>query len=206
MVNHHRYGGGGIYNWNCTFTTDNQFDEYLFIHEFGHSFAGLADEYYTSGTAYDSFYKPDVEPVEPNITALMNKDNVKWMELLSEGIELPTPWEKADYDKMGAEWWEERQMLNAKTSELKRTGAPQEEILEAEQNYAKRDKEESDKVDNYLRSSKYWNKVGAFEGAGYMATGLYRPMIDCIMFSKGDKPFCKVCEKAIADVINHYAE
>ena len=49
MVNHHRYGGGGIYNWSCTFTTDNQFDEYLFTHEFGHSFAGLADEYYTSG-------------------------------------------------------------------------------------------------------------------------------------------------------------
>ena len=42
MVNHKRYGGGGIYNWSCTFTTDNQFNEYLFVHEFGHSFAGLS--------------------------------------------------------------------------------------------------------------------------------------------------------------------
>ncbi len=206
MVNHHRYGGGGIYNWSCTFTTDNQFDEYLFIHEFGHSFAGLADEYYTSGTAYEAFYKPELEPVEPNITALLDKDNIKWKDLLSENIELPTPWEKPDFDKMGYAWWEERQMLNAKTAELKRKGAPQKEILEAEKFYAKRDKEESDKVDDYLGSSKYYGKVGAFEGAGYMATGLYRPMIDCIMFSRGDKPFCKVCEKAIGKVIEHYTE
>ena len=35
------------------------------------------------------------------------------------------------------------------------------------------------------------NKVGAFEGAGYSSTGLYRPMIDCIMFSIGNKPYCK---------------
>ena len=107
---------------------------------------------------------------------------------------------------MDYEWQEKRRELNAKTAELKRTGAPQEDILEAERYYAERDKEQSIKVDEYLSSSKYWNKVGAFEGAGYMATGLYRPMIDCIMFSKGDKPFCKVCEMAIAKVIEHYTE
>lgn len=206
MVNHHRYGGGGIYNWSCTFTTDNQFDEYLFIHEFGHSFAGLADEYYTSSTAYEGFYKPEVEPVEPNVTALMDKDNIKWKGSLSDNIELPTPWEKKDFDTMDYAWQEKRRELNAKTAELKRTGASQEDILEAERYYAERDKEHSDIVDEYLRSSKYWERVGAFEGAGYMATGLYRPMIDCIMFSKGDKPFCKVCEKAIAKVIEHYTE
>ncbi|MEI7811697.1 MAG: M64 family metallopeptidase [Ignavibacteria bacterium] len=44
MVNHNRYGGGGIYNLFCTFTSDNQWHEYLFLHESGHSFAGLADE------------------------------------------------------------------------------------------------------------------------------------------------------------------
>ena len=53
---------------------------------------------------------------------------------------------------------------------------------------------------------KNYGKVGAFEGAGYLPKGLYRPMIDCIMFSKGDKPFCKVCESAIEKVINHYTE
>lgn len=55
-------------------------------------------------------------------------------------------------------------------------------------------------------SSKYWGKVGAFEGTGYLSKGLYRPMLDCIMFSKGDKPFCKVCEEAIKDVIKSYTD
>jgi hypothetical protein len=62
MINHKRYGGGGIYNLYCTFTVDNQWYEYLFLHEFGHSFAGLADEYYTSSVAYNEFYPRGVEP------------------------------------------------------------------------------------------------------------------------------------------------
>jgi hypothetical protein len=57
-----------------------------------------------------------------------------------------------------------------------------------------------------LRNSKYFGIVGAFEGAGYVSEGLYRPMVDCIMFSKGDKPFCKVCESAIVKMINSYTE
>ncbi|MCK4364394.1 MAG: peptidase M64, partial [Candidatus Aminicenantes bacterium] len=49
-------------------------------------------------------------------------------------------------------------------------------------------------------------KVGVFEGAGYSAKGLYRPMLDCLMFTKGKKPFCKVCEQAVIRVIKHYSE
>ena len=71
MVNHARYGGGGIYNFFCTFTTDNQFKDYLFLHEFGHSFSGLADEYYTSDVQYNDFYPLEIEPLEPNVTALL---------------------------------------------------------------------------------------------------------------------------------------
>ncbi len=62
------------------------------------------------------------------------------------------------------------------------------------------------KMDEFLKKSKYWGKVGVFEGAGYASKGLYRPMIDCIMFSKGNKPFCKVCEHAIIQVIKYYSE
>ena len=62
MVNSPRYGGGGIYNLYCTFTTDNYWSTYVFLHEFGHSFAGLADEYYTSSVAYTDFYAKGVEP------------------------------------------------------------------------------------------------------------------------------------------------
>ncbi|MBI5661421.1 MAG: peptidase M64 [Ignavibacterium album] len=204
QVNHSRYGGGGIYNQFCTYTTDNQFAKYLFIHEFGHSFSGLADEYYTSDVAYTDFYKPTVEPIEPNITALLDPKNIKWKNQLSEGIEIPTPWEKTEFDKMSYEWLKERNRLNNYIAELKRNRAPEEQIRAAEDEYAIKDKLQSEKVDKYLRSSKYWGKVGAFEGAGYQATGLYRPMLDCIMFSKGDKPFCKVCEEAIRKVINYY--
>ncbi len=204
QVNHPRYGGGGIYNQFCTYTTDNQFAKYLFIHEFGHSFTGLADEYYTSDVAYTDFYKPTVEPIEPNITALLDPKDIKWKNLLSEGIEIPTPWEKEEFDKMSYEWLKERNRLNNYIAELKRNRAPEEQIKAAEEEYAIKDKLQSEKVDQYLRNSKYWGKVGAFEGAGYQPKGLYRPMLDCIMFSKGDKPFCKVCEDAIKKVIANY--
>lgn len=206
QVNHSRYGGGGIYNQFCTYTTDNQFAKYLFTHEFGHSFTGLADEYYTSDVAYNDFYKPTVEPVEPNITALLDPQNIKWKKYLSEGIEIPTPWEKQEFDKFSYEWLKERNSMNNHIAELKRNRAPENEIKAAEEEYATKDKKQSEKVDKYLMSSKFWNKVGAFEGAGYMPKGLYRPMIDCIMFSKGDKPFCKVCEEAIRNVIKSYTE
>lgn len=206
MVNHKRYGGGGIYNLFCTFTTDNQFKNYLFLHEFGHSFSGLADEYYTSSTSYNDFYPRGIEPVEANITALLNPPDVKWKDLLSEGIEIPTLWEKTDYDSMDYKWQKERRELNDRIAELKKAKAPAAEIQKAEEEYAKKDKAHSDEVDKYLQSSMYWNKVGAFEGAGYSSEGLYRPMLDCIMFSKGDKPFCKVCEDHIVKVIKSYTE
>ncbi len=204
MVNHARYGGGGIYNFFATFTTDNQFAKYLFIHEFGHSFGGLADEYYTSSTAYNDFYPLGIEPVEPNITAMLDPENVKWKELLSDDIAVPTPWEKEDFDKSDAVWQKERAEMNNLIARLKREQAPQSEIDLAEKEYAQKDRAHSDKVDKYLQASKYWGKVGVYEGAGYASRGLYRPMLDCIMFSKGDKPFCKVCEAAVRRVIKHY--
>ena len=61
-------------------------------------------------------------------------------------------------------------------------------------------------MDEYLRNSKYYGNVGVFEGAGYSSEGLYRPMIDCIMFTKSSENFCKVCEDAIVKVIQHFAE
>ena len=206
QVNHPRYGGGGIYNQYCTYTTDNQFAKYLFTHEFGHSFTGLADEYYTSDVAYNDFFKPTVEPVEPNITALLDPKNVKWKKYLSDGIKIPTPWEKEEFDKFSYEWLKERNRLNSFVSELKRNRVPENEIKAAEEEYAMKDKKQSEIVDKYLTSSKYWNKVGAFEGGGYQPKGIYRPMLDCIMFSKGDKPFCKVCEETIKEVIGSYTK
>ncbi|MFH1438840.1 MAG: M64 family metallopeptidase [Pseudomonadota bacterium] len=101
MVNTARYGGGGIYNSWSIFAADNEYDEYVYIHEFGHAFAGLADEYFVSGGAYDedAFYPSGVEPWEPNISAFLGgkKESVKWHEMIGEGAVLPTPSE----DKYG---------------------------------------------------------------------------------------------------------
>ncbi len=206
MVNHERYGGGGIYNFYCTFTADTQFHEYIFIHEFGHSFGGLADEYYTSSVAYNDFYPRGVEPVEANITALLDPGNLKWKNLVEGDVPIPTPWEKAEFDTMDTGWQKERADMNDRIAELKRTGAPADKIREAEEEYARRDRDHSDKVDAYLRASRFWGKVGAYEGAGYSAEGLFRPMVDCIMFSKGAKPFCRVCEAAVRRVVERYLE
>ncbi len=206
MVNHARYGGGGIYNLYCTFTTDNQWSEYLFVHEFGHSLLGLADEYYTSSVAYTDFYPPGVEPNAPNITALLDPQNVKWKELLSEGVPIPTPWEKTAYDSMDYAWQQKRRELNDKIAQLKRNQAPPAEVTAAEALYNRLDREHTEKIQRFLQNSQYAGKVGAFEGGGYAAEGIYRPMVDCIMFSKGTQSFCRVCEAAITRIINFYSQ
>ncbi len=206
MVNGARYGGGGLYNTYCTFVADNQFCDYLFLHEFGHSFAGLADEYYTSETAYNDMYPEGIEPVEPNITRLYDKNNLKWKNYVSPGVDIPTLWEKDDYDKADYAWQKIRREMNKNIAELKRNREPNEKIVAAQYEYDKKDKARSEEVDKYLKSSKFVGKVGAFEGAGYNAKGMYRSMLDCIMFTKGAKPFCKVCEEHISKVIMHYAD
>ena len=206
MVNHKRYGGGGIYNLYCTFTTDNQWYEYLFLHEFGHSFAGLADEYYTSEVAYNEFYPRGVEPAEPNITALLDPAKLKWKSLVSRGAEIPTLWEKAEFDLMDNAYQKIRGEINAKIAKLKREGAAAAEVTRVEEESERLSREHAVEVDAFLRASRYWDKVGAFEGAGYAAEGLYRPQLDCLMFTKGTKPFCRVCEAAVVRTILYYAD
>ncbi|MDD8031652.1 MAG: M64 family metallopeptidase [Acidobacteriota bacterium] len=205
MVNHSRYGGGGIYNLYCTFTTDNQWYEYLMLHEFGHSFTGLADEYYTSEVAYNEFYPRGVEPVEPNITALLNPAELKWKKLVSPGLEIPTPWEKEEFDRMDMAYQKIRQELNEKIARMKREGAPEEDIARLEEESEKLSLEQARKVDDFLARSRYAGKVGAFEGAGYSSTGLYRPAVDCLMFTKGKKPLCPVCRQAVSDMIKFFS-
>ena len=58
----------------------------------------------------------------------------------------------------------------------------------------------------FLGKEKYANRVGAFEGAGYEAKGLYRPEVDCIMFTRDEVGFCDVCARAINRMIDMYAK
>ncbi|MGO4469651.1 M64 family metallopeptidase, partial [Pseudoduganella sp. RAF53_2] len=77
LVNNDTYGGGGIYGQFSTAAANNDWANYLFVHEFGHHFAGLADEYYTSPVAYATG-GARMEPWEPNVTALQDPAQLKW--------------------------------------------------------------------------------------------------------------------------------
>lgn len=90
LVNTEKYGGGGVYNSFTVFSAENEFSEFLFLHEFGHGFAGLADEYYTSPTAYEELAPVYIEPYQPNITTRVNFQS-KWEDMIDDSIPLPTP-------------------------------------------------------------------------------------------------------------------
>ncbi len=206
MVNSSRYGGGGIYNFYMDFTTDNQWSANVFIHEFGHSFAGLADEYYSSSTAYDDFYAPGVEPTEPNITRLLHAPHVKWQALVDSGVPVPTPWRKNYYDSLQAVYQKQRAAFRDEIARLRRSGANEQQIKAKRKESDLWSKKMVQRLKAALESEKYFGKVGAFEGAGYISKGMYRPMLDCVMFQNGDKPFCRVCARRIAQIIQHLSQ
>lgn len=97
LVNTERYGGGGFYNFLSVCTSDNDLTKEVFVHEFGHGFAGLGDEYYNSSVAYEDFYNLKIEPWEPNLTTMVDFDT-KWKSMLKKATPIPTP-RKDKYNK-----------------------------------------------------------------------------------------------------------
>lgn len=146
MVNSPIYGGGGVYNYYSIVSSDDDYSDYVMCHEFGHAFADLADEYWTSDVAVNDYFNLKVEPVQPNITTLVNFGS-KWKNLVDKNIPIPTPNDK-----------------------------------------------------------KYYDKVGAFEGGGYVEKGIYRPRYDCTMKSRSRNNFCPVCSSAISKMIKFYID
>ncbi|MBE9466851.1 MAG: peptidase [Bacteroidetes bacterium] len=140
LINTTKYGGGGFYNHYTACSSNNVLTPSVCIHEFGHGFAGLADEYYTSDVAYENFYNLKVEPWEPNITTMVNFEN-KWKNMLDTKTPVPTP-----------------------------------------------------------RTKKYENKIGIFEGGGYVDKGVYSPYQNCRMKSNQSE-LCPVCQEAISKMI-----
>jgi hypothetical protein len=146
LANTTKYGGGAIYNFYNLSVNSNASSAKIFVHEFGHGFAALADEYDDGSTSFNDMYPLNLEPWEPNITTLVKFEN-KWKGMLPANTPVPTPQEK---------------------------------------------------------SSNF--PLGVYEGAGYVAKGIYRPSPDCLMRTfKGDK-FCPVCEAAIQKMIDFYTK
>ena len=146
LANTDTYGGGGIFN-SYTLTTAHHRDfRPVVVHEFGHSFGGLGDEYfYLNVDNNDEMHSLQHEPWEPNITTLVDFES-KWADMVAKGIEIPT------------------------------------------QVTAERTK-------NYT--------VGVYEGGGYRAKGIYRPVDVCRMRNNTAERFCPVCERALERVILH---
>jgi len=146
LVNSKKYGGGGIYNYYNLCTSDNEYAEQVFTHEFGHAFAALADEYHYGSDNAEEIYNLSVEPWQVNITTLVDFES-KWKNMVDKDTPIPTP-----------------------------------------------DTEE------------HKNKVGAFEGAGYVSKKIYRPVYDCKMRSNKTNEFCPVCLKAVTEMLKFYSE
>ncbi len=100
LVNTEKYGGGGIYNFYNLCVADNPRAPQVFVHEFGHGFGGLADEYWTSDVAVDNYYPADIEPADPNITTLVDF-NSKWADMIDKKTPIPTPATKKYLKKIG---------------------------------------------------------------------------------------------------------
>ena len=137
LVNTDKYGGGGIYNHYSISAADNEASRAVVIHEFGHAFGGLADEYYYFGSGLQRLFSPGGGALEPQ----------------------PDYPGRFSFQMEGDTWW-------------------------------RRDRYPTPAEDRYQ------TEVGVYEGGGYVAKGVYRPMIDCRMHTN-DAVFCPVCSNAL---------
>jgi hypothetical protein len=189
LTNSNTYGGGGIFNLYSTVAADSLWAPYIFIHEFGHHFAALADEYYTSDVAFEAA-TDRIEPWEPNVTALRDPSSLKWRDLVKPGTPLPTPWSKEPFETASREYQAKRRKIRAERR-------PEQEM---DALFSEEKKIES----KLLSSDAQSTKVGAFEGAMYEGKGYYRPEEDCVMFTRDEVPFCAVCQRALSRIIDLY--
>lgn len=207
LANNRTYGGGGIFNLYSTVAADNAWANYVFVHEFGHHIAGLADEYYTSSVAYAPA-TDRIEPWEPNVTALVATGTagvspavsatggaslrtiLKWGDLVLPDTPIPTPWNKEAFENYSRE-------VQQRRTKIRKDKRPESEM---EALFSEELKHEAE----MFASEKYDGRVGAFEGAMYESRGYYRPQVDCIMFSRTNH-FCAVCRRAIERIIDLYS-
>ena len=188
VANSRTYGGGGIFNLYGTVAADSRWAPYIFVHEFAHHLAGLADEYFTSPTAYEKQVDRP-EPWERNITA--DARHPKWAALLTPGVPLPTPWDEDGF----LDWQKGVQERRRRIRSERRPESEMDAHFESEKVEATR----------RLSAEPHAGKVGAFEGANYEAKGYFRSQTDCIMFTRDDVPFCAACRAGIDRILDLYA-
>lgn len=190
LANSEVYGGGGIYGLYATSAAGNAWASYVSVHELGHHIAGLADEYYTSEVAYVPG-QVAVEPWEANVTALLDRDRLKWADLATPGVPVPMVWPKDQFEGYAAK-------IQVRRKQIRAENRPESEMSAL---FAEQAAHETE----LLGKGPHAGVVSAFEGANYSARGYYRPQADCVMFTRDAVPFCAVCSRALGQVIELYA-
>ncbi len=116
LVNSDTYGGGGIYNQLTVTTSDHSTFREVLVHEFGHGYGGLGDEY-AYGDDPETMYPADTEPWEPNLTTLHDFKS-KWADMVAKGTAIPTPPDASvpDYRKIQGD--DDRRRLNEATQRV----------------------------------------------------------------------------------------
>jgi hypothetical protein len=188
VMNSNEYGNGGIFGIYASVSIDYPSAISVFVHEFGHHFADLGDEYYFNANVAYSPANLRVEPWEPNITALLDAKNLKWKTLVAPGIPIPTPWPKEEYEKGVRDSQELIQQMRTQGLSTAEIQAAQHKAQDAQE--------------HALSDGPYSSQVGAFAGAMY-ENGYYRPQQQCIMISGSS--FCAVCQHAIEEIIDLYS-
>jgi len=188
VMNSKEYGNGGIFGLYATVSIDFPSAIRVFIHEFGHHFADLGDEYYFNANVAYAPATSRVEPWEPNITALLDPQHLKWKDLALPGTPIPTPWPKDCYENSLRD-------TPIRIQQMRADGATADQIA----TYRRQARETTE---HCLSEGPYANKVGAFQGAMY-EDKYYRPQQRCIMLS--GEEYCAVCRHAIEEIIDLYS-
>jgi hypothetical protein len=189
ITNSERYGGAADLQTMSAVAIDSPFSRYLVLHEFSHQFAGLDDEYFTLA-ACNSGKKP--EPWRPNITANSDRQTLKWASLISSpSMAVPSPWSKKQYVEFDTDFAH-------KYFAMRDAGAPEAEVNSFIA-------ESANAEISMLGKEPLAGQVGAFEGASNESCALFRPELDCMMFTINPNRFCKVCTQAILQAISTYA-
>lgn len=188
VMNEKAYGNGGIFGQYASVSIDYPTAVSVFVHEFGHHFAGLGDEYYFNANVAYAPVEHKVEPWEPNITALLDPAELKWRDVVEPGTPIPTPWPKSEYENS----------IEAQSKAAHMRG----KLPASEMSALMRDLRK--KTEEALSSGPYANKIGAFEGANYETKGYYRSQQRCIMIS--GPTFCAACRQALERVVDMYTD
>ena len=191
LTNSATYGGGGIFSLYSTVAADSAWAPYVFVHEFGHHIAGLADEYYTSDVAYLPATER-IEPWEPNVTALLDPATLKWKDLVDAGDAAADA--VAEGGIRGAH---EADVRNGAARSARRTGRrPRWTRCSAKRWRA---------TTALLAAAPYAGRSGRSKAPTTRRGAIYRPQADCIMFTRDEVGFCPVCRRAIIEILDLYA-